>query len=151
MKDFMKKEIKAMKITVPANPQPVKIEIARTALIVVDMQNAFCSSEGMFDLKGSLDRPKVEKVIDVDKKVIQACRGRGIKIIYLRMGYRPDLADAGGPESPNYWKERGISLMREKPEMKEHGLIVGNWNWEVIDDLKPQSEDILVNKNRFSG
>jgi ureidoacrylate peracid hydrolase len=140
-----------MDITIPANPQPVKIEKERTALVVVDMQNAFCSSGGMFDLMGSLDKPKVEKVIAVGKKVLQACRSRGIKIVYLRMGYRPDLADAGGLESPNYWKERGISRMREKPETRENGLIVGTWNWDIIDELKPQPEDILVNKNRFSG
>jgi ureidoacrylate peracid hydrolase len=140
-----------MQIVIPANPQPIKIESERTALVVVDMQNAFCSSGGMFDLMGSLDKPKVEKVAGVDKKVIQACRNRGIKIVYLRMGYRPDLSDAGGPESPNYWKERGVSQMRQKPETRDHGLIVGSWNWEIIDELKPQPEDILVNKNRYSG
>ncbi len=140
-----------MQIFIPANPEPVKIELERTALVVVDMQNAFCSIGGMFDLMGSLNKPKVDKVIEVDKKVILACRSCGIKIIYLRMGYRPDLADAGGPESPNYWKESGISRMRQKPETRENGLIVGTWNWEIIDELKPQSGDILVNKNRFSG
>jgi ureidoacrylate peracid hydrolase len=140
-----------MQISIPANPQPLKIELERTALVVVDMQNAFCSSGGMFDLMGSLDKPKVEKVAAVDKKVIQACRSQGIKILYLRMGYRPDLADAGGPESPNYWKERGVSQMRQKPETKDRGLIVGSWNWEIIDELKPHPEDILVNKNRYSG
>jgi ureidoacrylate peracid hydrolase len=140
-----------MQIVIPANPQPLQIEMEKTALLVVDMQNAFCSNGGMFDLMGSLDRPKVEKVVQIDKKIIRACRSRGIKIIYLRMGYRPDLADAGGLESPNYWKERGISRIREKPETKENGLIVGSWNWEIIDELKPQAEDILVNKNRFSG
>jgi ureidoacrylate peracid hydrolase len=140
-----------MQIVIPANPQPLQIEMERTALVVVDMQNAFCSSGGMFDLMGSLDQPKVERVIQVDKKVIRACRTRGIKIVYLRMGYRPDLADAGGLESPNFWKERGISRMREKPETKENGLIVGSWNWEIIDELQPQPQDILVNKNRFSG
>ncbi len=82
--------------------------------------------------------------------MIQSCRDREIKILYLRMGYRPDFADAG-PESPNYWKERALSQMRENPEMKDRVLTVGNWNWQIIDGLKPQPMDILVNKNRYSG
>jgi ureidoacrylate peracid hydrolase len=140
-----------MEIFLPANPQPIKIDTDKSALVVVDMQNAFCSSGGMFDMMGSLDKAKVKKVIEVDKKVIESFRSRGLKIVYLRMGYRPDLADAGGPDSPNYWKERGLSQWHKKPEMRDRILTVGSWNWEIIDELKPLSEDILVNKNRYSG
>ncbi len=140
-----------MEVTIPANPQPVKIDTARTALVVVDMQNGFCSSGGMFDLMGNLNKPMVERVTNVDKKVIQSCRVSGIKILYFQMGYRPDLADAGGPESPNYWKERAFTQMHANPEMKDRVLTVGSWNWEIIDPLKPESGDILVNKNRYSG
>ena len=63
---------------------------------------------------GALDEAKVKRVIEVDKKVIEASRRKGIKIVYLRMGYRPDLSNAGGPESPNYWKELGLVAMRDQ-------------------------------------
>jgi ureidoacrylate peracid hydrolase len=139
-----------VEIVVPANPEAIKIDSRRTALVIVDMQNAFCSKGGIFDIRGDLDEAKIKRVIENEKKVIDTFRNKGLKIIYLRMGYRPDLADAGGIESPNYWKEGSLAAGREHPELKDRHLIQGSWDWEIIDALKPQPEDIIVNKNRFS-
>ena len=140
-----------MEIVVPAEPRPIKIDTERTAIVVVDMQNAFCSKGGMFDVFGNLDEAKVSRVIEADKKVIEAGRSVGVKIVYLRMAYRPDLANAGGPESPNYWKEPGLVAMRQHPEWKGKFITIGTWDWEIIDELKPKPGDIVVDKNRFSG
>jgi ureidoacrylate peracid hydrolase len=140
-----------MEVVIPAKPEDLKIDIDRTGLIVVDMQNGFAKKGGMMDILGALDEDIVKPVIEIDKKVIEACRSKGIKVIYLRMTYRADLSNTGGPESPNYWKERGARVMRENPEWKGKFLTEGTWDWAVIDELKPQPEDILVNKNRFSG
>jgi ureidoacrylate peracid hydrolase len=139
-----------MEIMLPSQPGPVKIDTSRTALVVVDMQHAFCSRGGMFDAMGKLDEARVQPVIQTSKNVIEAFRNKGLKIIYLRMGYRPDLADAGGPESPNYWKEGSLAALREHPELKGRYLTVGTWDWEIIEELAPRQEDIIVNKNRFS-
>lgn len=140
-----------MEVVIPAKPEPIKLAIARTALIVVDMQNTFCKKGGLFDFLEALDEVKVKRVIEKNKKVIEASRRRGIKVIYLRMGYRPDLANAGSPESPNYWKELGLVTMRKQPELKGRFLTMGTRDWEIIDELKPQLEDIIVDKNRYSG
>jgi ureidoacrylate peracid hydrolase len=140
-----------MEVVVAAKPEPIKLDISRTALIVVDMQNTFCKKGGLFDYLGALDETKVKPIIDRDKKVIEACRRQGIKVIYLRMGYRPDLSNAGGPESPNYFKELGVAAMRGHPELKGRFLTIGTRDWEIIDELKPQPEDIVVNKHRYSG
>jgi ureidoacrylate peracid hydrolase len=140
-----------MEIVVPAKPELIKLDVERTALIVVDMQNAFCKKDGLFDVAGMLDEAKARRVIETDKKIIEASRRRGIKVIYLRMAYRPDLSNAGGPESPNYWKELGLVAVREHPEWKGRFLIIGSWDWQIIDELKPQPEDIAVDKNRYSG
>ena len=140
-----------MEVVIPAQPEPIKLDIERTALIVVDMQNAFCKKGGTFDIIGMLDEAGAKRVIETDKKVIEASRRQGIKIIYLRMSYRPDLSNAGGPESPNYWKELAMVTMRERPEWKGRFLTIGGWDWEIIDELKPRAEDIAVDKNRYSG
>lgn len=140
-----------MEVVVPAKPEPIKLDMERTALIVVDMQNAFCKKGGMFDVLGMLDEAKTKRVIETDRKVIEAFRRQGIKIIYIRMAYRPDLSNAGGPESPNYWKELGLVATRQHPEWKGRFLTIGTWDWEIIDELKPQPEDIAVDKNRYSG
>jgi ureidoacrylate peracid hydrolase len=115
------------------------------------MQNSFCKKGGIFDYIGAFDQAKVKRVIDNDKKVIEACRRKGIKVVYLRMGYRPDLANAGGPESPNYYKELGLVAMREHAELKGKFLITETRDWEIIDELKPRPGDIIVDKHRYSG
>jgi ureidoacrylate peracid hydrolase len=140
-----------MELAVPAEPEPVKIDTARTAIVVVDMQNAFCSKGGMFDVLWGLDVVKVGRVVKANKKVIEAARSAGIKTVYLRMAYRPDLANAGGPESPNYWKEPGLVAMRQHPEWKGRFITIGGWDWEIIDQLRPEPADIVVDKNRYSG
>ena len=140
-----------MEVIIPAQPEPVKLDIDRTALIVVDMQNGFCKKGGTLDVIGSLDEAKTQRVILTDKKVIEAARRRGIKVIYLRMAYRPGLTNAGGPESPNYWKELALVSMRKHPEMAGKFLTIGSWDWEIIDELQPRPGDITVDKNRYSG
>lgn len=140
-----------MEVVVPAKPEPVKLDLNRAALIVVDMQNTFCKKGGIFDFLGVLDETKVKRIIDRDREVIDACRNKGIKVVYLRMGYRPDLADAGGPESPNYQKELGVAAMREHSELHGKFLIRGTPDWEIINELKPEPDDIVVDKHRYSG
>ncbi len=140
-----------MEIIVPAEPEPINVDIERTALIVVDMQNAFCTKGGMFDALGRLDETKTRSTIEADKKVIEASRRKEVKIIFLRMSYQTDLADGGGPESPNYWKEGGLVAMRRNPDWSGKFLTIGSWDWQIIDELKPKQADIVVNKNRYSG
>lgn len=138
-------------LEIPSEPDSIEIDVQRSAVIVVDMQHAFCSKEGMFDKIGWLDEEKVQKVINADKRVIEAARNAGMKLIYLRMAYRPDYSNAGGPESPNYWKEVGMVKMRENPEWHGDFVTKGTWDWEIIDELEPEEEDIIVDKNRYSG
>jgi nicotinamidase-related amidase len=76
-----------MKLNIPSMPDELEIISERSALIVVDMQNAFCKKEGLFGSIGLLAQLKVAAVIRNDIKVIAAARAKGLKIIYLRMGY----------------------------------------------------------------
>jgi len=139
-------------VMIPAKPQPLEIDLQRTALIVVDMQHAFCSRGGMSDqLTNMFDEAVANKVIAADKKVIEAARNAGIKVIYLRMVFRPDYSDAGGPESPHYWKDIATITMRKKQELKGKYLTQGSWDAEIVDELKPEPGDIIIDKNRYSG
>jgi ureidoacrylate peracid hydrolase len=140
-----------MEVILEARPEPLKIEPERTALVVVDMQNAFCSKGGMFDTLGMLNEARVEPVVEKLQGVIASARKAHLKIVYLRMGYRPDLADAGGPGSPNYWKEESLVAARKNPASSNLILVEGSPDWQIIDALKPQAGDLIVNKNRYSG
>src|SRR2546425_10428384 len=87
-------------VTLDAKPEPIAIDPARTAVIVVDMENDFATKGGMFDRAG-LDISGAQKAIAPTAKVLAAARQAGMKIVYLRMGYRPDLSDLGATDSVN--------------------------------------------------
>jgi ureidoacrylate peracid hydrolase len=56
-----------------------------------------------------------------------------------------------GPESPFFWKEKGLETIRLNPEQKDRFLTAGAWGWDIIEELKPQPADVIVDKSRFSG
>jgi len=85
------------------------------------------------------------------RELILAAREAGCKILYLRHGYSPDLSDAGGENSPNWYKELALVLMRRQPEHKGKLLIRGAWDAEIVEDLCPQDGDIVLWKQRYSG
>jgi ureidoacrylate peracid hydrolase len=122
----------------------------QAAILVVDMQNAFASKGGMFDLSG-LDISGARKVIHILREVLEVGRRAGLQIVYLQMGYDAQLTTSGGPDSPNWHKELALRLIRQRPELKGKVLTQGEWDWEVVDELTPHPEDLVVNKTRYSG
>lgn len=137
-------------LTLNARPQPVRIAPAETAVVVVDMQNAFASKGGMFDLAG-FDISGAAPAIDASKRLLKAAREAGVGVIYLQMSYKPDLSDAGDPSSPNHHKELGMVMMRERPELAGKLLIDNSWDWQIADALKPEPGDQIIRKSRYSG
>ncbi len=136
--------------TLNAKPESIDIDLKRSAIVVVDMQNAFAKPGGMLDLFGA-DISGAAAVIEANKQLLSAARQAGVEIIYLAMTYKADLSDAGGPASPNYHKELGLKLMREQPEHAGKLLIDGTWDWQIVDELKPHDGEMLIKKTRYSG
>src|SRR5438093_13657899 len=91
---------KAGPVTLDAKPEPIAIDPAHAAVIVVDMENDFAAKGGMFDRAG-IDISGAQKAIAPTAKVLADARQAGMKIIYLKMGYRADLSDLGAPDSVN--------------------------------------------------
>jgi len=137
-------------IIFPTKPEPREIDAKAAAVVVVDMQNAFASKGGMFDLSG-LDISGAQRVINVIAELLDTARPAGMQVVYLQMGYDAGLTTSGGPDSPNWHKELALRLMRKRPELKGKILTEGQWDWEVVPELKPRSEDLVVNKTRYSG
>jgi ureidoacrylate peracid hydrolase len=137
-------------VEVPAEPAPIGLDLDRTALLVVDMQNAFGSSGGMLDLAGVDIGPAREAIANA-QLVCSAVRRAGLPVIYLTMGYRADQSTAGGPDSPNPQKELALCLMRERPELRGKLLTIGTWDFEVVDELSPHATDTVIVKSRYSG
>src|SRR5713226_80737 len=92
-------------LTLDAKPNSITVDTAKTAIIVVDMQNDFGTKGGMFDRAG-IDISMIQKAVAPTARVIAAARKAGMKVIYLKMGFRPDLSDAGPPDSPTWIKHQ---------------------------------------------
>ena len=137
-------------VKIETAPEPFQIDTAQTAVIVVDMQNAFAKRGGYMDLAG-YDISKTERIIAPCRKIISASRKNGCKIIYFQMGCSPDMSEAGAQGSPFYLKSKGIDLIRKNSEFKEKSYIYGTWGAEIIDELRPQAEDIVIKKQRYDG
>jgi len=137
-------------VEVPAEPEPISLDLDRSALLVVDMQNAFGSLGGMLDLAGVDIRPARDAIANA-QLVCNAARRAGLPVIYLTMGYSADQSTAGGPDSPNPQKELALCLMRERPELRGKLLTIGTWDFQVVDELSPQATDTVIVKSRYSG
>ena len=144
--------VSARMVRIDAKPETIAIDISKTAVIVVDMQNDFGSKGGMFDLAG-IDISGIRKAIAPTAKVLASTRPAGIKIIYLKMGFRPDLSDFGAPDSPNRLKHPPVvGKSTHAPDGRESRVLIRDtWNTDIVDELKPQADDLVVYKHRFSG
>ena len=151
----MSREIieKKRRVTVSARPEPIAIETASTAVIVIDMQNDFGAKGGLFERAG-LDISMIQQAVAPTAKVLVAARSAGIQVIYVNMGFRPDLSDLGASDSPNRVRHLvfGVGKTVQAPDGTESRILIRDtWNTAVVSELKPQDGDISIYKHRFSG
>ena len=118
-------------VHVAARPEAVDLPLARTALVVVDMQNGYGSPGGYRELIGR-SMSGAERVVDNTVRVIAAARAAGVTVVYLQNGWDADLKTSGGPDSPNWHKSNPLKLMRERPELSGKILTHGSWDYDFV-------------------
>ena len=133
----------------PARPEPVKVSAGDTAVIVIDMQNAYASVGGYVD-KAGFDVAPAAATIGQIARVLETARGAGMPVIYLQNGWDPDYVEAGTPSSPNWHKSNALKTMRVRPELAGQLLARGGWDYALVDALAPQPGDITLHKTRYS-
>jgi ureidoacrylate peracid hydrolase len=131
-------------IEVEAKPEPVRLDLSSTAVLVIDMQNDFGSAGGMFDLAG-IDITGIQQAVAPISRVLDAARQAGVPIVHVRMAHSPDLSDAGAPDSPHRLKHVPMSVGESS------ALIEGTWNTEILPELHPLESEPVVTKTRYSG
>ena len=137
-------------LTLPARPEAIRLSAKDTAVVVIDMQNAYASPGGYLDLAG-FDISGAKRVIERSKRVLETARRARMPVIFFQNGWDEDYVEAGGPGSPNYHKSNALKTMRERPELQGKLLARGGWDYELVDGLKPQPGDIVLHKTRYSG
>ncbi|MDP8949801.1 MAG: cysteine hydrolase [Actinomycetota bacterium] len=102
--------------------EEVRVDPEKTALIVVDMQNDFVK-EG-----GTLVVPDAEATVPTIKGLLDSARESGIKVVFTQ-----DTHNEGDPEW-EIWPEH----VRE-----------GSWGWEIVEELKPLEDEVVIRKVRY--
>jgi ureidoacrylate peracid hydrolase len=136
-------------VTLPARPEALILNPAQTAVIVIDMQNAYASPGGYVDQAG-FDIAGAAGVIGRIAGVLDAARGAGMPVIFLQNGWDADYVEAGTPQSPNWHKSNALKTMRRRPDLAGRLLARGGWDYELVEALRPQPGDIRVHKTRYS-
>lgn len=140
-------------VTIPAKPSPIEIDPARAAMIVVDMQNDFVAKGGLLDHAG-LDITGARNAIPHIRTSVATARRAGIPVVFLKMGFQPDLSDLGAEDSVN--RVRHLRFGVGQTAQAANGrtgrfLIRDTWNTDIVPELAPQPEDTVIYKTRFSG
>jgi nicotinamidase-related amidase len=124
-----------------AQPFPIEIEPARTALLITDMQRDFLEPGGFGASLGN-DVGLLRAAIGPCRRLLEAARARGMLVIHTREGHRPDLADA-----PPAKIERGHPTARIG-DLGPMGriLVRGEPGHDIVEDLYPAHGEPVIDK-----
>jgi len=138
-------------LTIDAQPQKVTLDLERTALIVIDMQNDFCAKGGWVDYLGAdytPDRAPIEPL----RRLVPKLRQAGAHIFWVNWGNRPDLGNMP-PNQIHLYKPHGtgVGLGDPLPGSGARVLEKDSWAAALVDELVPEPQDYRVDKYRISG
>ena len=134
-----------------AAPQPVELDLARSALVVVDMQNDFCHPEGWFAQKG-LGIRAARRPIAILRRLLPAWRDAGGAELWLNWGIRADRANlAPTVHFKGKRTAEGVGYAEVSPIDRGPSLVQGSWGARVVEELVVAPDDLTVHKHRLSG
>lgn len=119
----------------PFAPARWKLVPGRTVLLLIDLQNDFLHPDGWYAQNG-IDISHMRRVIEPTARLLEAARAADVPVVWTRHGYR-DARDAG-------------PFLELRPFLKEGGLRLGTWGFELYPELDARQEDWLVEKSRLS-
>jgi ureidoacrylate peracid hydrolase len=113
------------------------------ALMVIDVQNGFVSKGGSYDQLG-MNVSRYQHVISQISELIRLCRSVNIPIFYtqaVREKSGIDILTNTHRILPKSREER----IRTKPI-----CVIGTWDADIVDEIKPSTMDHVVIKRRDS-
>ena len=148
--DLVRPPRPARPVAFDAKPQRLTIDLARTAVIVIDMQNDFCAPDGWLASIG-VDIAPARRPIAPLNTLLAALRQAGAPVLWVNWGNRPDLLNAS-PSLLHVYKPtgEGIGLGDTLP----HGARVlerGSPSAAIVEGLAVAESDIHIAKMRMSG
>ncbi len=130
-------------IQVPTDGHPFPLQLEHTALVIVDMQNAFCHPEGFCGRELGADLTAARAIIPRIQSVITWARQQQLAIVYTRESHLPDLSDLTPSKALRYanagYPVGGVGKMGKF-------LIRGELGTELITELQPMQNELQIDK-----
>jgi ureidoacrylate peracid hydrolase len=148
---LVRRPLRPKPVLLDADPQAIEIDLRRSAIVVVDMQNDFCHPEGWFGQKG-VDMRATRQPIPIIARLLPQWRKSGGQVIWLNWGIRADRANLSptilfkGKRSAD-----GVGYGEHSPIDHGPAIVSGSWGAQVVDELLVDAADFKVDKHRLSG
>ena len=145
------REVRSIKLA--AQPQDILVDLSRCALVIIDMQNDFCATDGWISTMG-IDFSAGRALVEPINRAARALRARDVPVIWVNWGVRPDRANLS-PSTQHPFNPNG-----QGPGLAGETTIAGRtyrvlqkdeWGAQLIEGLESAPEDIRVDKHRISG
>jgi nicotinamidase-related amidase len=138
-------------ITLPTETKTLRLDLAKTALLVIDMQNDFCHPDGWLASIG-VDVTPARSPIGPLQSLLPVLRRVQVPIVWVNWGNRPDRLNISAATHHVYNPSGdGVGLGSPLPANGAPVLEAGSWAAAVVDELEQKPEDIRVDKYRMSG
>lgn len=149
--DLTRPPLDPIPITVPTQTKTLRLDLRKTAILVIDMQNDFCHPDGWLSHIG-VDVTPARAPIQPLQTLLLELRAANVPIIWVNWGNRPDLLNIS-PGLLHVYNPTGdgVGLGNPLPKNGAPVLTLGSWAAAVVDELEQASNDIRVDKYRMSG
>lgn len=149
--DLVRKTRAPKSVSFAAEPQNLSIDLTRSAIIVIDMQNDFCHPDGWLAGIG-VDVTPARAPIEPLSKALPALRKADVPVIWVNWGNRLDKLNLS-PSVLHVYKPdgRGIGIGDPLASNGAHVLEKDSWAAAIVDELAVEPDDIHVDKYRMSG
>ena len=124
-----------------AVPFPYEFDVAKTALVLIDMQRDFIEPGGFGETLGN-DVSLLEAIVPATQRALRAWREAGGLVVHTREAHRPDLSDC-----PPAKRNRGNPTLRIGDEgPMGRILVMGEPGNQIIDALAPAEGELVIDK-----
>ncbi|RDI75534.1 Isochorismatase-type protein [Gaiella occulta] len=111
----------------------------RTALLVIDMQNAFCHPEGTLGISGVNVAPATA-AIPIVSRLVSSCKAAGVPVLWSQQVHFATDAGRARKRLPSHTHKRA-----------RVSALAGTWDAQLVDELAPLADDpsLVFTKHRF--
>lgn len=121
-------------------------DVARTALLVIDLQRDFLDPRG-YAAQAGVDVSRLRATLAPVCALIDAARAAGLRIAYTREGHRPDLSDCP-PAKLERSRHAGAEIGSTGPLGRL--LVRGEPGHGLVDELRPRADEPVIDKPGYS-